>query len=197
MKGRQMLTIRKSNLKKMEQLYVLYESKMYSVAYGILKNVAQAEDVVQDSFIKLTDYLDKIKTVDDTKTKWLVITIVKTTAINVYRKNQREAWLFDYTEEQEIEDPQNVIETKIINMHNHDMLDSVIIDMPDIYKQVIKLRYFYELSTIEISALTGVDNSTIRKRIERAKKYIIDRIGGFDDEKKPEQYISAIRQKNI
>ncbi|SEW32887.1 RNA polymerase sigma factor [[Clostridium] fimetarium] len=191
-----MITIKKSNLKKMEQLYELYESKMYSVAYGILKNVAQAEDVVQDSFMKLTDYLDKIKTVDDSKTKWLAITIVKTTAINVYRKNQRESWLFEYIEEQEMEDPHNVIETKIINMHNHDMLESVMLDMPEIYKQVIKLRYFYELSTIEISALTGVDNRTIRKRIERAKKFIIDRIGGSENEEKAEQY-AMLRQKNI
>ena len=192
-----MITIKKSNLKKMEQLYELYESKMYSVAYGILKNVAQAEDVVQDSFIKLTDYLDKIKTVDDNKTKGLVITIVKTTAINVYRKNQRETWLFEYTEEQEIEDPKNVIDAKVINMHNHDMLDSVILNMPEIYKQVIKLRYFYEFSTMEISALTGVDNNAIRKRIERAKKYLIERIGGSEDEKGKEQFNAGLRQKNI
>jgi len=192
-----MLPIRKSNLKKMEQLYELYESKMYSVAYGILKNVAQAEDVVQDSFIKLTDYLDKIKTVDHNKTKGLVITIVKTTAINVYRKNQRETWLFEYTEEQEIEDPKNVIDAKVINMHNHDMLDSVILNMPEIYKQVIKLRYFYELSTMEISALTGVDNNAIRKRIERAKKYLIERIGESENENKQEQFNTKLRQKNI
>jgi len=192
-----MKNIRESNLKKMEQLYSLYESKMYSVAYGILKNVAQAEDVVQDSFIKLTDYLDKINSVDDNKTKWLVIKIVKTTAINIYHRNQKESSLFDYTENHEIEDPENIIETKIINMHNHDMIDSVLLDMPEIYKQVIKLRYFYELSTIEISEITGIDNSTIRKRNERAKKYIVEKIGGLNNEKKSDQFNALLRQKNI
>jgi len=172
-----MKKIRESNLEKMELLYKLYESKMYSVAYGILKNVAQAEDVVQDSFIKLTDYLDKIKAADDDKTKWLAMKIVKTTAINVYHRNQRESWLFEYAQEQEIEDPEDVIETKI--------------------KKVIKLRYFYEFSTIEISEITGIDNSTIRKRIERAKKYIVEEIGGLDNEKKAEQFNAAFRQKNI
>ena len=192
-----MKKIRESNLEKMELLYKLYESKMYSVAYGILKNVAQSEDVVQDSFIKLTDYLDKIKAADDDKTKWLAMKIVKTTAINVYHRNQRESWLFEYAQEQEIEDPEDVIETKIKNMHNHDMIDTLILEMPEIYKQVIKLRYFYEFSTIEISEITGIDNSTIRKRIERAKKYIVEEIGGLDNEKKAEQFNAAFRQKNI
>lgn len=192
-----MKNIKKNNLQKMEQLYQLYESKMYSVAYGILNNVAQAEDVVQDSFIKLTDYLDKIISVDSVQTKWLVLKIVKTTAINVYRKNQKENSLFEYSEEQEIEDPENVIESKIISMHNHDLLDSIILEMPEIYKQIIQLRYFYELSTAEISQITGVENSTVRKRNERAKKYIVDKIGGLDNEKKQAPFNAEFSKKNI
>jgi len=192
-----MKKIRESNLEKMELLYKLYESKMYSVAYGILKNVAQAEDVVQDSFIKLANYLDRIKAVDDNTTKWLVMKIVKTTAINVYRRNQRESLLFEYSEDLEIEDPQNVIDTKIISMHNRAILYPIIINMPEIYKEVIKLHYFYELSLMEISGIIGVDNSTVRKRNERAKKYIIEMIGGYENEKESEKINAELRQKDI
>lgn len=187
-----MKKIRESNLVKMEQLYKLYESKMYTLAYSILKNVAQAEDVVQDSFIKLADYLDNISTADDYKTKSLALKIVKTTAINAYRRNQKESSLFDYVENQEIEDPQNIIEAKLLNMHNHAILNPIFFEMPDIYKEVIKLQYFYELTTAEISVLTGVDHSTIRKRSERAKKYVLERIGGIDNEKKSRKFISNI-----
>jgi len=192
-----MKKIRESNLAKMEQLYKLYESKMYSVAYGILKNLVQSEDVVQDSFIKLANYLDRIKAVDDNTTKWLVMKIVKTTAINVYRRNQRESLLFEYSEDLEIEDPQNVIDTKIISMHNRAILYPIIINMPEIYKEVIKLHYFYELSLMEISGIIGVDNSTVRKRNERAKKYIIEMIGGYENEKESEKINAKLRQKDI
>jgi len=192
-----MKKIRESNLAKMEQLYKLYESKMYSVAYGILKNLVQSEDVVQDSFIKLANYLDRIKAVDDNTTKWLVMKIVKTTAINVYRRNQRESLLFEYSEDLEIEDPQNVIDTKIISMHNRAILYPIIINMPEIYKEVIKLHYFYELSLMEISGIIGVDNSTVRKRNERAKKYIIEMIGGYENEKESEKINAELRQKDI
>lgn len=38
---------------------------MYAVAYAILGNVSQSEDTVQDSFVKVADYLDRIKDVVD------------------------------------------------------------------------------------------------------------------------------------
>lgn len=192
-----MKKIKVSNLQKMEQLYSLYETKMYSIAYGILKNVEQAEDVVQDSFIKISDYLDKIKSAEDDKTKYLILKIVKTTAINVYRKNKKENSLFNYNNDIEIEDPQNIIEAKIVNMYNHQILDSIIMNMPEIYKEIIKLRYYYELSNAEISNITGIDSSTIRKRNERAKKYIVKRLGGSEDEKRSEALHAELREKNI
>jgi len=189
--------IKDNNLDKMEKLYELYESKMNFVAYGILNNAAQSEDVVQDSFIKLSNYLDRIKDADDVNTKRLALKIVKTTAINAYRRNKKETELFEYAQEYEIEDPENVIDAKILHMHNHTMLDPIISDMPDIYKQVIELLYFYELSTSEISEITGIDKRTIRKRNERAKKYIIDRIGGSEYEKESAKFATALRGKNI
>jgi len=192
-----MKKIKANNLVKMEKLYELYESKMNFIAYGILNNVAQSEDVVQDSFIKLSDYLDRIKDVDDVNTKRLALKIVKTTAINAYRRNRKETELFEYALEEEIVDPLNVIDAKILHMHNHTMLDPIISDMPEIYKQVIELLYYYELSTSEMSAITGLDKSTIRKRNERAKKYIVDRIGGSEYEKEPATFTTALRGKNI
>ena len=41
------------NIKKIEQLYTIYEQPMYRIAYAILKNEWQAEDAVSDSFEKL------------------------------------------------------------------------------------------------------------------------------------------------
>lgn len=149
---------------------------MYAVAYSILRNESQAEDAVQDSFIKLTDYLDKIRDVADYHTKALVVKIVKTTAINRYRKNQRDEWLYDFQEEKEIADPEDVIERKLMSISNSSVLEEAAKGMPDIYKEVIRYRCFYEMSTREIADITGVDTATVRKRYERAKKYMYDNI---------------------
>lgn len=78
----------------LESLYELYEQKMYAAAYGILHQPEQAEDVVHDSFLKLTGYLSRIKEADSQETKRLVMQILKTTAIDQYRKNAKEVERF-------------------------------------------------------------------------------------------------------
>ena len=170
------IKIKLSNKLKLEQMYMLYENKMYALAYSILKNEAQAEDIVHDSFVKLTDYLDKIKHVDDNQTKALVLKIVKTTAINKYHKNQHEVWLYDFNDKDDIADPQDIIDKKLTEINNSDILSNAAKDMPDIYKEIIRLKCYMELSTREIADITGVDPATIRKRYERAKKYLYDHI---------------------
>lgn len=72
---------------KMEQLYSLYESAVYAIAYSILNNVEQAEDVTQDTFLKIYSYLDDIEEVGSKRTKAFITKIVKNTAIDIYRKN--------------------------------------------------------------------------------------------------------------
>ena len=75
----------------MEQIYTLYEQKLYAAAFGILGQVQQAEDAVQDTFVKLVKYLPQITAADDEKTKRLVMRILRSTAIDQYRKNHRES----------------------------------------------------------------------------------------------------------
>ena len=48
-----------SNSQKLERLFDLYETKMFKIAFYILKDKGQAEDAVQDAFIKLILNLKK------------------------------------------------------------------------------------------------------------------------------------------
>ena len=45
---------------KVEEIYLQYHNEMYTIAYAILKQAEDAEDVVQSSIIKLADYVSKI-----------------------------------------------------------------------------------------------------------------------------------------
>ncbi|MRS06652.1 sigma factor, partial [Bacillus anthracis] len=49
-----------NDYEKMEELYELYEQKVYYVAYSILNNIQQAEDAVQETFITLYKNLEKL-----------------------------------------------------------------------------------------------------------------------------------------
>ena len=49
-----------NNRERIEQIYQLYEQKMYRIAYSILGNSYDAEDAVQDAFLKLVRLVKKL-----------------------------------------------------------------------------------------------------------------------------------------
>lgn len=56
---------KQSDSETLEQLYDLYEQKMYAVAFSILHNEWQAEDAVQDAFVRLFKNIRKVKNLEE------------------------------------------------------------------------------------------------------------------------------------
>lgn len=54
------MKVTNNDYEKMEELYELYEQKVYYVAYSILNNIQQAEDAVQETFITLYKNLENL-----------------------------------------------------------------------------------------------------------------------------------------
>ncbi len=61
---------------KMELLYIKYQRLMFKVAKDILEDDYLAEDAVNDAFVKVVGYLDRIKEVECPQTKNLLVIIV-------------------------------------------------------------------------------------------------------------------------
>ena len=163
---------------KMEQLYSLYESAVYAIAYSILNNVEQAEDVTQDTFLKIYSYLDDIEKVGSRRTKAFITKIVKNTAIDIYRKNQKISTYSESVEDtmSEDTDPANIVERQLVTLYKLDALDSAMSDISDYLRKIITMRYGYELKMTEIADILGKDSATIRKQMERARKYLAEKL---------------------
>ena len=159
---------------KMEQLYSLYESAVYAIAYSILNNVEQAEDVTQDTFLKIYSYLDDIEEVGSKRTKVFITKI----AIDIYRKNQKISTYSENIEDtmSEDTDPANIVERQLVTLYKLDALDSAMSDISDYLRKIITMRYGYELKMTEIADILGKDSATIRKQMERARKYLAEKL---------------------
>ena len=108
---------------KIEQLYTLYEQKMYVIAYSILNNSWQAEDAVSDAFVKIIKNLHKIKDIKSDQTKKFIIRIIQNTAIDLYRKNQKESTVFTVVSDEKknnIADYNNSIEGVLQSMESRE-----------------------------------------------------------------------------
>ena len=152
-------------------MYELYEQGMYRVAYGVLHNKEQAEDAVQDSFEKLLKYLPEIDAPDSPKTQKLVLKIVRNTAIDQYRRNNKQnEWLSEQGKCGE------ETSTFIKSVEDREFLQQLLQAVPTEYREIIKLRCYYGFSAKETGNILGISEGNVNKRLERARKLITDRL---------------------
>jgi len=159
------------------QLYDAYENKMYGIAYSILNNVEQAEDAVQDAFIKLIPHISTIQRIESLKTKRLVVYTIKNIAIDLYRRNRKETELFTKeVEEKVISENQNGV-SSVKTIEDRYMITQLLSKLPEKYREIIQYRCFYELSYKEIASLLNISEDVAAKRYERGRRMVKEMIG--------------------
>ncbi len=143
---------------KLERLYLEYRSVMFCAANEILHNEHEAEDAVQQAFMKIAENLDKVPDELSNKTKAFVVTIAENTAIDRYRKLKRHG------------DCELCEEACGIEANSADELVSCILKLPARYRQFILLKYYHGYSTREIAKLLGMSSAAASKTAQRAKQ---------------------------
>ena len=156
----------------MAALYEAYEQPMYGIAYAILHDRYQAEDAVQEAFIRMVRYLPKCRDIHSQKTKTLIVRCIKSAAIDIYRKNRREENHISTEENTWIEDKHNAIESYMETISFRQMLDKIRDRLPGIYQDVIRLRYYYGMPVSDISKVLEINEDNVYQRLSRAKKLV-------------------------
>ena len=157
----------------MENCYRQYESKMYYIAYAVLKDVQQAEDAVQNVFLTIMKkevYFDDVRS-DDCKR--YMMRAVKNAAIDQYRKNQREQeymYLADDECFMVFEDLNQHQELKEIQ--KEETFETILHSIPVKYADVMYYRVIKEFSVKETAEILKISEANVRKRYERAKKLL-------------------------
>lgn len=170
----------KTDYQKMEELYTFYEQKVYYTAFSILNNRQQAEDAVQETFISLYQNIHRIYSLDETETKRYILRIVKNKAIDSYRQNKRQILsIEDYQKElintSSIEEPEHTVLSEA-------QIDTLLTTLTPSYQQIFKYKVFYNLNYQEIAGLMNLTEANVRKQFERARKRILNLVGGNKDE---------------
>lgn len=139
--------------------YYLYKDTIYSIAYTYMKNVLESDDVVQDVFMKYLNSNEKFKTLENEK-YWLI-----RVTINTCKSYLKKVW------KQRVELDDSKIDTVAKRDENTNMFE-LVYSLPHKYKEIIVLRYYEDLSIIEISKTLNISVSAVKKRLERARNMI-------------------------
>ncbi|MBO4680877.1 MAG: sigma-70 family RNA polymerase sigma factor [Clostridiales bacterium] len=177
--------------RELEQIYGEAYKAVYWTAMALLKNEADAEDVVQDTFVSLIESYDSIE--DKTKVvAWLKKTAANKCLNRITRtKTDNASDEFFETIEAVPEDflPDSIVESEetrkiIMNIINNVLSDDI--------RRTLVLFYFDEMSTKEIAEVLGIPQGTVLWRLNFAKKRIKKEVEKYEEENNTKLYGMAI-----
>jgi len=143
----------------LEEIYNKYQKVIYGIAFGILKNKDDGEDIVQSVFIKLHT-LDNDKLPENNIPSWMY-TLTKNEALQFLRKQKNN---IDLDSIYDLEDTDSEI-NKLIDKENYNNLISKLSSKE---KEIISLKIISNLSFEQISQLLGEKTGTIKWRYYKA-----------------------------
>lgn len=146
-----------------------HTSSIYNFVAQIIGRGQNAEDVTQESFIKMWKNLKKFDTNKKFKT-WL-FRIAKNTAIDYLRKRKITIVDLDTDEEVGIEtlvDPAVLPFESLILQEQAEVVQKAVGELPEIYRTVLNLYYQEQLSLLEIAEIFDESVDTVKSRHRRA-----------------------------
>ena len=138
-----------------QKIYTQYNKLIYGIAFGILKNKEDAEDIVQIFFSKLYT-IEKEKLPREKIASW-IYTVIKNEAISLLRKKKDH---FDIETIYEIEDKDN----EINNLIDKEEFNKLISKLDDKEREIITLKIIAGLPFEEIAKLLNKPSGTIKWR---------------------------------
>ncbi len=158
--------------KAFEEVYRMLAQDMYRVAYRMLGNKEDAQDMVSLVFVKLYEDIKKFRFESDFRT--YSYRIVVNGCISLLRKKK----MFRLIDKIFHKERENEIEKK-------DLVEYLLQRIPEKSRVVIILREMQGFSYEEIAKILQVGVNTVKSRIHRARKMLVD---AYNDLKKMEDW---------
>lgn len=156
-----------------EALVSQYASALYRVAYSVLRNAADAEDAVQETFLRVLRHRDTLDEVRDHRV-WL-IRIVWNIVLDRKRRAKSRPETDDVDELSRVLPSAGLSAEQIAAAAQHHARVLACVDkLPVKERQVLMLSAFEELSSVEIAGVLGITESSARSRLFRARNLMAE-----------------------
>jgi len=155
--------------------------KLYGFAFRILRNQEEAEDVVQDIFLKLWNMRERLS--EYRSIEALAATMTRNHCIDLIRKQK-----IEYSVEIDLNNYSNIsVNSPFDNMVMKEsgmIIEGIIEKLPDNIRTVLRLHDIDGKTYEEIAEITGHNINNLRVNISRARKIIRDEFNIYQNEKR-------------
>lgn len=164
----------KGRRKEQELLYNKYASRLFGICLRYVKNRMEAEDILQDGFVKIFKSISTFKGMNENSLFFWMRRIMVNTALNYLRDHQ--AFRFTLDLDDDNDNPNSVSEVfetdYLITEENSEFIMSIIRELPDGYRTVFNLYAIEGYSHEEISQAMGISVNTSKTQLHKARKVI-------------------------
>jgi RNA polymerase sigma-70 factor, ECF subfamily len=146
-------------------LYREHRRDVFSVCYSLLGNVADADNAVQDTFVKVARHLNGLHEVRDAR-QWLTRIAVRTCL-----DTRKSFWgrLFRSREDVPEQGPATPLpDQQVLQNEEHEQLRTRLRSLPEKQRVAVTLRYFHEMDTEAIAGVMRITPGSVKQHLHRA-----------------------------
>lgn len=158
-----------------ERLVETYADTILRVCYTYLHSVADAEDICQDTLLKLMNCTEPFGSAEHERA-WVIRVAINACKDVLRRNSEHEIVPLDAVPEpiqpERADEAARQVQTQYV-------LDAVM-SLPVLYREVIYLRYYENYSIRAIARVLGVSEDVVSQRLSRARKQLKPKLAGAD-----------------
>ena len=177
-----------------EEEFYPHADALYNFAYGLTYNEEDANDLVQETYMKAFRFIDKY--IEGTNAKAWLFKILKNAFINQYRKKSKRPAKVDYQEVINYHDQEDSAYSGYVDLREEiyqnmmgDEVTNAVNSLPIDFRTVILLCDIEGFTYEEISKIIDVPIGTVRSRLHRSRNMLKEKLKtyaakrGFKDKK--------------
>ncbi len=158
------------------RIYGSYADAVFRRALAILKNQQDAEDAMQETWIKVAQHMDVLHGKEERVICAYIMKIARNQAITLFRQREkREAEISDTS-------PEDVAcDDTLFNLCGQAAVSEIkecFAALPDRYRDILSLYFFYHHTIAEIAYLLDLKTATVNSRLTRGRKRLIELLEG-------------------
>jgi len=157
-----------SRLRLFEEIIVPHLNAAYNLARWLTRNTDDAQDVVQEAYLRAFRFFDSYKGGDGKS--WL-LEIVRNTCFTWRRREKRNLGnvVFDEAAHASSAHSPNQEEV-LVDVANRTILQDCIEKLPEVFREILVMRELEEMSYRQIAEVTSLPAGTVMSRLSRARK---------------------------
>ncbi len=150
------------------ELYNLYAKEVYNSIYRLINHTAEAEDILQESFVAAFQAIDRYEHTGGFRA-WIKRIAINKSISWLRKKKIRLVELETGNVRIEEEEP---IDEKAFAFKLEEVKQAIEA-LPEGYRTIVQLHLFENITHVEIANMLGIANNTVRIQYHRAKKKIL------------------------